>query len=114
MALQRIEIPGLTYDQLLEHIRLARVNSEEYSGLHDALKDELEKREPTKNYKCFKCDHTEFEEHQIRVAQGFWSAFFNMQSGRYRAVVCARCKFAEFYQGDASIGQQVADLMLGK
>lgn len=114
MTLQRVEIPDLTYDQLLEHIRLAKVNAEEYSGLHGALEDELEKREPTRGYKCFKCGHTEYEERQIRVAQGFWSAFFDMQSGRYRAVVCARCKFTEFYQGEAGIGQQVADLMLGK
>jgi predicted nucleic-acid-binding Zn-ribbon protein len=113
MALALDGIPNLTYDQLLEHIRLSKVNAEEYTGLHTALREELEKRDPTKNYKCFKCGHTEFEEHQIRVTQGFWSAFYNLQSGRYRAVVCARCKFTEFYQGEVSIGQQTIDLLLG-
>lgn len=113
MVLALDEILGLTYDQLLEHIRLSKVNSEEYSGLHGALQEELQKRDPTKNYKCFKCGHTEFEEHQIRATQGFWSAFFNLQSGRYRAVVCARCKFTEFYQGEVSIGQQTMDFLLG-
>ena len=113
MALLHEDIPKLSYDQLLEHIRLAKANVEEYSGLRDALKEELETRSPTINYRCFKCGHTEHEEHQIRVAQGFWSAFFDLESGRYRAVVCSRCKFTEFYQGETSIGQQVIDFMFG-
>ena len=113
MALTPEQIPTQTYDQLLEHIRLSKVNSEEYAGLHAALREELQKREPTNNYKCFKCGHTEFEEHQVRVAQGFWSAYFNLQSGRYRAIVCSRCKFTEFYQGEVGVGQQAIDFLLG-
>lgn len=113
MALIPEQIPSLTYDKLLEHIRLSKVNSDEYAGLHTALREELQKREPTNNYKCFKCGHTEFEEHQARVVQGFWSAYFNLQSGRYRAIVCSRCKFTEFYQGEVGVGQQAIDFLLG-
>ncbi len=108
MTITLEQIPDLTYDQLLENIRL----SEDYTALHKALKKELQNREPTNNYKCFKCGHTKFEEHQARVAQSFGDTIVNLASARYRAVVCARCKFTEFYQGNVGVGQQVIDVFL--
>lgn len=51
MALTPEQVPSLGYDQLLEHIRLSKVNGEEYTGLHVALREELALREPTNNYK---------------------------------------------------------------
>ncbi len=56
----------------------------------------------------------EYEVYQLRAPQGFWSAFFDVQTAQYQAIVCARCSFTELYHGEVGIGQQVADLMFGK
>lgn len=41
MELQTTDIPGLSYSELVEHIRLAKVNPGHYVDLHQALNDEL-------------------------------------------------------------------------
>lgn len=113
MELRVEDIQNLSYDELKEHIRLSKANVALYQGLIVALVTELESRNPLKNYKCFKCSHIKYDLREMRVAQSFWGGLFDFHSGLYVAVVCARCKFTEFYQGDASHGEQVADLMFG-
>lgn len=113
MNLVESDIPSLTHDELTEHLRLARVNPGHYQHSVAALEQELAARSPTVKYRCFKCGHERHQLHELRAAQSFWSAFFNLQSARYSAVVCQRCKFAEFYHGDTPVGQQVADVLLG-
>lgn len=113
MALAPEDIPTLSYEELLRHLRLAKANAEEYSGLVSGLNEELLRRNPTNRYKCMKCGHEKYELHQFRAASGFWSAMFDLQSARYEVVTCARCKFSELYQGETGVGQQVADFMLG-
>lgn len=107
------EISNLSYDELVEHLRLSRVNAGEYEGLVPVIRDELFRRDPLRDYKCMKCGHNRATEKQIRTAKGFWSAMFDVQVARYRAVVCTRCNFTEFYAGDTSVGQQVADFLFG-
>lgn len=114
MALTLADIEKLSFDDLIEHIRLSKVNSDEYAGLVSALESELQKRQPTHNYKCTKCGHEKLEIHELRTTGGFWSAFLGVETYKYRAVVCSRCKFTELYQGYNGNGAQVVDLLFGK
>jgi uncharacterized protein len=108
------DLPALTYDALAEHIRLAEVNADEYSRIIDALRDELGRRDPTNSYACAKCGHKEHEVRELRGTGGFISSIFNVQSEKYKAVICRRCKFAEFYHGKVSDGQVAMDVFLGQ
>jgi predicted nucleic-acid-binding Zn-ribbon protein len=107
-------IASLTHDELSEHMRLARVNPGHYRQIHDRLEAEMESRSPTLNFKCMKCGHAKFEEHQIRATRSWLSSFFGVETAQYRAVVCARCKFTEFYQGNVPLGQQAIDAIFGR
>ena len=106
-------IPNLTYDELAEHIRLARVNPGHYHEVWEFLKTELENRSPLKYYKCMKCAHTVYEQTQIRAPQGSLSSFFGVETAEYKAVVCARCKFTEFYEGSVPVGEQALNALFG-
>ncbi len=107
-------IPALTHDQLSEHLRLASVNIGHYREIHEALKTELLARSPTSSYQCMKCGHTRYELNQIRASRTWLSSFFGVETAQYKAVVCARCKFTEFYQGTVPLGQQAMDAVFGR
>lgn len=111
--LNKEDIANLTYDELIEHIRLSKVNSDEYEGLFQTMKNELMLREPTINYSCFKCSHEKFEVRQFRASGGGLSAFFDIQSEKYRVICCQRCKYSELYHGTVSPGQQTLDFLFG-
>ena len=113
MPLNKDEISELTHDQLMEHLRLSKVNAGEYEGLVGPLKEELARREPTVNYACLKCGHEVFEERQFRAASGGFSSIFEIQTQKYRVITCARCKYSEIYHGEVGIGQQVLDFLVG-
>jgi predicted nucleic-acid-binding Zn-ribbon protein len=108
------EIPSLSFDELVEHKRLSRVNLELYLGIVENIDRELLARSPTANYKCMKCGNSKYEEHRLRAAQGGLGSFFGVESAQYTVVVCARCKFSEFYQGTVPIGQQALDFVFGR
>jgi len=107
-------ISGLTHDQLSEHVRLAKVNPGHYLEVREALQDELESRSPTSVYKCMKCGNDRYELNQIRATRSWLSSFFSVESAQYKAVVCSRCKFTEFYQGTVPLGEQALDMILGR
>lgn len=109
----RDDIPSLSHRELAEHLRLARVNPGPYAELREALEREQAVRSPATNYRCPKCGHDRFERSEIRTARSALSSLFNVQSARYTAVVCRRCAFTEFYQGQVSAGAQVLDLIVG-
>ena len=113
MQLHPADIPNLNHFELAEHIRLAKVNPGLYVGLEDPLMKELEVRSPTQNFRCMKCGHGKCQVDQIRTPRTFLSSFFNVQSAKYAAVVCSRCAFTEFYQGQVSAGEQAADFVFG-
>ena len=46
------------------------------------------------NWSCPKCNHKECEIGEIRVAGGFWTKIFNVQSKKY--------SYTEFYRGQPS------------
>jgi hypothetical protein len=107
------DIPSLTFDELAEHKRLSRANVGLYMNLVEHLDRELLARSPSTNYKCMKCGHTKYEEHQLRAPQGGLGSFFSVESAQYTSIVCSRCKFAELYQGTVPIGQQALDFLFG-
>ncbi len=112
-SLKAEEIPKLTFDQLIEHIRLSKVNAAEYVGLSNLLKKEIKLREPTLDYVCKNCSNEEFEEHQLRATGGFFSSILDLQTEKYRVISCARCKYSELYQGTTDAGQVAIDFLLG-
>lgn len=113
MELTASQIESLTHRELAEHIRLARVNPGHYETVGELLRQEADRRSPTKAYRCMKCGHTEFELNEIRTARSGLSSFFNVQSAKYIAVVCEHCAYTEFYQGRVSAGQQAIDFVFG-
>jgi hypothetical protein len=107
------EIPGLSYDALVEHLRLSKVNVGHYQSVASALQEELAKRSPTNAYRCTKCGHTEYQVGAIRTARSGWSSFFGVETAQYHAIICAHCKYTEFYQGKVPPGQQALDFLFG-
>lgn len=110
----REEIPNLTYDELLNHLRLSKVNSDEYvGGLVQLMKNELELREPTINYKCKNCGYTNFSEQQLRSSSGGFTAIFDVNNPFYRSISCQKCRYVELFEGKVSNTQIVLDTIFG-
>jgi uncharacterized protein len=107
------ELREMSFDELKEHIRLSNVNREEYLEVKQAMLDEMASRNPLNDYRCVKCGHSKYESREMRVSPGLLSAFANWDVAKYSAVVCARCKFAEFYHGDLSDSEFVAEVIFG-
>ena len=113
MTLKKEDIPNLSYAELMEHVRLSPINSDEYEGLLTPLKEEVQKRAPTHNYKCPKCSNEQYTLQQLRAASGFFSSFFGVQTAKYTGVVCSRCAYTEFYHGEVTPGEQAIDFLFG-
>ena len=107
-------IPSLSHDALSEHIRLSRVNPGHYEAVSQLRQRELSARSPVQQFKCMKCGHGQYQLNQIRVTRTWLSSFFGVESAQYKAVICARCKFTEFYEGRVPVGQQALDVLFGK
>jgi predicted nucleic-acid-binding Zn-ribbon protein len=101
------------FDELKEHLRLSDVNHEEYFDVKAAMQKELAARSPIHSYRCAKCGHAKHEQREMRVAPGLFSALADWDIAKYTAVVCARCKYTEFYHGDISDAEFVAQVMFG-
>jgi predicted nucleic-acid-binding Zn-ribbon protein len=54
------------------------------------------------NWKCPKCQNTEFETDQFAATGGGFSKIFDIQNKKYSTVSCKRCKFTEIYKADTS------------
>ena len=42
------------------------------------------------NWKCLKCNHTDFETDEFRATGGI-SRFFDIQNKKFTTVICSRC-----------------------
>lgn len=113
MELTASQIEALTHRELAEHLRLAKVNPGHYATVGALLQQEADRRSPIKAYRCAKCGHAKCELGGIRTAGSGLSAFFDVQSAKYIAVVCERCAYTEFYQGRVSAGEQAIDFAFG-
>lgn len=61
------------------------------------------------NYQCPKCHANDWEVGEIRVAGGFWSSIFDLESKRFASITCSRCTYTEFYRTEASGLSQITD-----
>jgi predicted nucleic-acid-binding Zn-ribbon protein len=61
------------------------------------------------NYKCPKCNHSQYELGEFRASGGFWTKIFDIQSRRYSTVTCAQCRYTEIFQADSSMLGNVFD-----
>ncbi|MEE9424186.1 MAG: zinc ribbon domain-containing protein [Methylococcales bacterium] len=113
MKLTKAEIANLTHDDLIAHIGSSLEYESAYKEISQALKDELVSREPTANYQCPKCECNKYNESQVRTAGGGFSAFFDIQTEKYRVITCTRCNYSELYKSDVGIGRQVMDGLFG-
>ncbi len=65
------------------------------------------------NYRCAKCDYTDYEINEISTASGMLSRLFNFQHRRFSGVTCRQCKYTEFYKMDSGALRNVFDLLVG-
>jgi hypothetical protein len=57
MDLQANSVSQLTYAEMQEHLRLAKINPGHYAHLLNPLLREQVQRNPLKQYQCQKCSH---------------------------------------------------------
>lgn len=62
------------------------------------------------SYECPKCGHDRYEAREMRGAGGFWSKIFDVQGQRFTTVICARCRYTEFFHADTSMLGNIFDL----
>ncbi len=65
------------------------------------------------NWKCLKCNHTEFETDEFRATGGGLSRFFDVQNKKFTTVTCSRCYYTEIYRADSSTIDNVFDFFTG-
>ena len=107
------QLHEMSFDELKEHLRLSDVNREEYFEVKAAMQREMAARSPIHSYRCAKCGYEKHEQREMRVAPGLFSALVDWDIAKYTAVVCDRCKYTEFYHGDISDAEFVAQVMFG-
>lgn len=108
------DVASLTYLDLVEHQRLSKVNPGHYLEIASSLERELAARSPTRDYKCAKCGHGQFDVQESRTSRSLLGSVFGVDSAKYTAVVCQRCSFTEFYFGVVTPGEQALDFLAGR
>lgn len=63
----------------------------------------------TIDYVCPKCGSRSYELGEIRATGGIVSKIFDVQTEKYTAVTCSRCKYTEFYKADSSMLGNIFD-----
>jgi len=61
------------------------------------------------NYTCPKCSNTQYEVGEFRATGGFVTKLLDIQSKRFSAVTCTRCKYTEIYKADSSMLGNIFD-----
>jgi predicted nucleic-acid-binding Zn-ribbon protein len=61
-----------------------------------------EEAEMLSTFKCAKCGHQGAEVETVRAAAGLFSKLLHIESARFEAVTCSRCRYTEFYKADRS------------
>lgn len=61
------------------------------------------------DYRCPKCESIEYETKELRGAGGFWTKVFDIQSSRFTAVICERCRYTELFHADSSMLGNIFD-----
>lgn len=64
-------------------------------------------------YHCPKCGNTQAEVDEIRTTGKGFTRLFDIQNRKFTAASCTRCKYTEFYKGNASMLGNIADFLVG-
>ncbi len=62
------------------------------------------------NYRCPKCNRSNYSTGEIRGAGGFWSKIFDVQGARFTTVTCDHCMYTDLYKADSSMLGNIFDL----
>lgn len=62
------------------------------------------------NYKCPKCNNTEYKIDEMRATGGTFSKIFDIQNKKFTSVTCTRCTYTEFYKTKTSALSNIFDL----
>ena len=65
----------------------------------------------TTEWRCPKCDHTEFEQDEFRATGGRFAKVFDVQNKKFITVSCANCGFTEIYKRSTSTLGNVFDFL---
>lgn len=61
------------------------------------------------NYKCPKCQSTEYKTGELRATGGFWSKVFDVQNEKFSYISCLKCTYTEFYKSSTSALSNIFD-----
>jgi len=64
-------------------------------------------------YHCPKCGNNQAEIDEIRTTGKGFTRIFDIQNRKFTTVTCSRCKYTEFYKGNASSLSNVVDFLVG-
>ena len=91
-------------DEQLESLplkELQRIRNKRWANglkeLKNRAEEELNRRDPRRNWKCLRCGKKGFHEKQIRVSGGLAESFLDWERNKYHVIVCNYCGKAEFY-----------------
>ena len=65
-------------------------------------------------FRCAKCGHTVCEVAEMRATGGVLSKLFDVQTKKFNAVACERCRYTELYAADSSMLGNIFDFMVGR
>jgi predicted nucleic-acid-binding Zn-ribbon protein len=68
---------------------------------------------PMLKYTCPKCGGRKYRLSEIRVAHSLFTQLFDIQSAKYTAIICEKCKYTEFYNVPVKKITGVTDFFLG-
>ncbi len=65
------------------------------------------------NWRCSKCENSEFETDEFRATGGVFAKIFDVQNKRFTTVTCTRCRHTELYKTTTSKLGDVFDFITG-
>ncbi len=60
-------------------------------------------------WKCLKCENTEYEKDQFQATGGNFSKLFDIQNKKFFTVSCTKCGYTELYKTQTDAGMNILD-----
>ena len=83
-------------------------------GYPTAMRNQAKGKSMERGYQCPKCGHGAFKTSEMRATGGFLTKLFDIQSKKFTTVICAYCKYTEFYAADSSTLGNIFDFMVDR
>lgn len=61
------------------------------------------------DWRCPKCENSQFETDQFQGTGGGFAKFFNIQNKKFTTITCTRCRHTEFYKQETSTAGNILD-----